>query len=402
MTYDQWQTHASTISDALITHRGGFSANDIAHFIWQLEKDGRSIEWILWDIAGQQGAEPGTPVVSVPPASVDLSSWPRRGATIAQSLLDTRWNYATFADHLGCIFSGRALTQVNVLSALWPDMAPHAQFPFRQRPDGKWDLEDLNPLFFDRLPRYVETMNARGVVVQLCFLELYSWSYRKQGVPFDKNLSPFRHNVNGIYWGGDTRADDDLTLTTKLPGPWLTWLIERVLEKVRGAGVAVVPFNEGPEKPVHFDIAATVKRVAPEVRVVVNRNEDTPGQYMNMDVGGRVDMIAFHGWDDLGFLRKDFPDEPSKRPRNFQQFFDRQSRDGRALNIDFARVICSSDGSRSSDDPVNTYNWPELLKVFRFVTEKGGSIEHQSRAKMTPGARLDTLELDFLTQMAAL
>lgn len=403
--YDQWQVWAPQIEAALLEHRGHATGGDFAHFLYNLDMEGRSLEWVLWDIAGRQGAEPGTtpqPPAPVPPSSVDLTSWPRRGATIAQSLLDTRWDYQRWADMLGGIFAGRGLTQVNILSALWPDAAPHMAHPFLQEPDGRWNLRARNPIFYERLGRYVEAMNRRGVVVQLCFLELYSWSYRKQNVPFNKALSPFRHNVNGVNWKGATRAEEDATLAI-LPDDFLVELIERVVGSVKGAGVAFLPGNEFPEKPVHFKIADVIKRTWSEARVITNRNEDTPGQYMNMRVGrGTIDMIAFHGWDDLGFLSKDFPSEPMTRPRTFNQFFQKRAQNGAVLPIDFTRVICSSDGSRTSDDPVNTYRWAELLDVFSFVAGKGGNIEHQSRAKMTPGARLEMVEAEFLAQMAAL
>ncbi len=339
---------------------------------------------------------------SVPPAGSDLTAWPRRGATIAASLLDTRWDIDVWAQILGDRFGGRGLTQVNVLSALWPEAAPHMQHPFVQEADGRWNLRKPNPRFYDRLSRYVEVMNRHGVVVQLCFLELYSWSMRKSNLPFDQNLSPFRHNVNGIRWGGPTREDDDRTLTS-LPDGFLVELVAKVVNHVKGAGVAVVPFNEGPEKDVHRKIAAIVKGIDPGMEVVTNRNEDTPGQYFNMQVGkSDIDLIAYHGWARMDFLDRDFDEEPGDRPRTFRQFFDKRASDGRVLDIDFSRVICSSDGSRSSADPVNTYDWPRLLDVFKFVAGKGGSCEHQSRAKLSSGARLDTVETAFLDDMARL
>jgi hypothetical protein len=334
----------------------------------------------------------------VPPASGDLTTWPRRGATIAASLIDTRWDYAEWAQMLGSVFGGRGLTQVNVLSAPWPEMEPYMQNPFVRHADGRWDIRTLNHLFYDRLCRYVEAMNQNGVLVQLCFLELYSWSGRKTGLPFDQNTTWARRNANNVVWGpGDETFDI-------LPDDFAMELVERVVSAVKGSGCAVVPGNEFPEKPVHQKIADIVKRIDPTMRVVTNRNEDTPGQYFNMKVGSSsIDNICYHGWDTLGFLDVDFPDEPPDRPRTFRQFFDKRAQNGASLNIDFTRTICSSDGSRLPDnDPVNTYDWPRLLEVFNFVAGKGGSIEHQSRAKMSPGARLDMVEMEFLQQIANL
>lgn len=407
VTYDQLingdDAYIKRIARAYEARHGHpMGETDLAHNVWRLLKEDWTIDAVLADIRGETLPPVPAPTTPVPPSSVDLTSWPRRGATIANSLLDTRWDAQQWADMLGGIFAGRAVTQVNVLSALWPDAAPHMQHPFVQEPDGRWNLRKMNPLFYSRLEQYVEAMNRRGVVVQLCFLELYSWSYRKSNVPFNKAHSPFRHNVNGVNWKGGTRAEEDATLAI-LPDAFLTELIQRVASAVKGAGVAFLPGNEFPEKPVHFKIADVIKGVWPDARVITNRNEDTPGQYMNMRVGqGTIDMIAYHGWDNMGFLAKDFPSEPMTRPRTFHQFFDKRAQSGAALPIDFARVICSSDGSRSSDDPVQTYRWEELLDVFAYVAAKGGTVEHQSRAKMTPGARLDMVETDFLRQIATL
>ena len=370
---------------------------DQAHNIWRLLIEGWTIEGVLYDILGTPVPPPAPSPPAPTPAPGDLRLWPRRGATIAQSLLDVRWDYEAWAKMLGDIFGRRGLTQVNILSAEWPDNAPHFERPFMKLPDGRFDLMSRNPRFFDRLARYVEAMNRNGVLVQLCFLELYSWSKRKKNLPFDQNLSPFRNNVNGVVWGP---GDETLDI---LPDAFVLELVDRVVRTVKGASVAFLPGNEFPEKPVHFKIAEAIKAVWPEAQVVTNRNEDTPGQYMNMHVGqGTIDRIAYHGWKNLSFLTKEYPDEPAKRPRTFKQFFDNKAQNGADLGIDYSRIICSSDGSRSSDDPTNTYDWSELLKVFKFVADKSGSIEHQSRAKMWAGASLDVVEVDFLKQMAAL
>ena len=74
--------------------------------------------------------QPGPPTPHPSPASGDLTSWPRRGATIAASLVDTRWDYVRWAEMLGSVFGGRGLTLVNVLSAPWPEMEPHMELPF--------------------------------------------------------------------------------------------------------------------------------------------------------------------------------------------------------------------------------------------------------------------------------
>ena len=177
------------------------------------------------------GDATGGGIGPLPPAAGSLTAWPRRGATIAASLIDTRWDYVRWAEMLGSIFGGRGLTQVNVLSAPWPEMEPFMAMPFVRAGDGRWDLRTPNPKFYDRLPRYVEAMNRHGVVVQLCFLELYSWSGRKTGLPFDQNTTWARRNVNGVTWGpGDETFDI-------LPDDFAVELVERVAGAVKGAGV---------------------------------------------------------------------------------------------------------------------------------------------------------------------
>lgn len=59
--YDQWQVWAKVIEAALVAHRGRVGPGDFAHFLHNLEFEGRSLEWVRWDIGGRAGAEPGIP-----------------------------------------------------------------------------------------------------------------------------------------------------------------------------------------------------------------------------------------------------------------------------------------------------------------------------------------------------
>src|SRR5688500_2539993 len=128
MTYDDWQLYAPQIEAALLAHRGSGHAGDFAHFLWAMDREGRSIEWIVWDIAGRVGPEPlavSTPEQEanhfpVPPSGIDLTSWSRRhGCSHAAGLLDSRWDYKAFAPLMAGIFGGKWQTRVNVLSASW-------------------------------------------------------------------------------------------------------------------------------------------------------------------------------------------------------------------------------------------------------------------------------------------
>ena len=403
MTYDELingdDAYAKQIERAYQeTHGRPPAITDIAHNIWRLLKEGWTIDAVIRDIRGVTPEPEPNPSFPVPPSGIDLTSWSRRhGCSHAAGLLDSRWDYKAFAPLMAGIFGGKWQTRVNVLSASWAESSPHFVWPFTKLPDGRFDLYRWNPAFFeDRLPRFIEWHNKYGGVPVLTFLELYSWSKRKNvSADHDQDKDWPRNNVNGLHW-----ERDDTTLY-RLPDAWLSELIWRVVTVAKNAGiVAVECANEFPEKPVHFKIAEIVKSINPDCRVQVNRNEDTPGQYMNMQVGqGLVDAIAFHGWKDRGFLTDDFPNEPAKRPRTFKQFFDNKAQDGRSLGVDYSRVVCSSDGSRASNDPIHTYDYLELLNVFKFVDSKGGSVEHQSRSKMTPGARVDMVETDFLRQL---
>lgn len=355
----------------------------------------------------------------VPPGPLDFTWGKRKGATWASSLLARPVDYRQWATILGKAFHHRFHTQVNVTSARWPSLDPVAIWPFQKvttgNDAGKFDLYAKNPEFWgDRLPRYLEAMNQQGGIVQFCLFDLYQFSDRKSGTP-DKNFSPVRYNVNGVYWPGD-----DTFLATKLPDAWLLWLTEELAKAIAGAHAGVVLFNEGPEKDIHESLARVVKQFAPNVWTITNRNEDTAGQYLNMHVGKPpIDMIAFHGWKSQAFLDKSWGG-PDEYPRTFRQFFNKKNDKGQTINVDFARVICSSDGSRQSSsaggndliDPAKPwhewriYNWPTLLKVFQYVLNKGGNVEHQSVLKMdrTDDVKFDltTAEVGFYDQMEAL
>lgn len=411
MTYHEWQDQGQAIAMLLDVHRGGWHLSDVLHFQYAMQVEQRSLDWIRWDISGRAGTEPtNTPPVT-PPANVNLTSFPRRGATIAAGLLLPDFDMAGWLAMLGNIFGSRAWTQFNVFSARWPGLE-RAVWPWLQRPDGKFDLYAKNPAFWnDKLPRTVELANRYSVLPQFCLVNLYQFSDRKPDTP-DKSLDPFRHNVNGVYW----RGDDDFLANELQNDPFLLWFCGELGAALRGSSAAIVPFNEGPEKDLHYAIADAIRTKWPDARMVYNRNDDTPGQYQNqLKRQPMGDMIAFHGWKDLGFLKESFaptarekkakgydPKKAAQRPWTFQEFFDNRHHNGNKGGYDFTRVVVSSDGSRISSDPVNTYNWPELLKVFQFCAKKGCTIEHQSRAKMTLGAPLSMVEVDFLKQIAAL
>lgn len=308
---------------------------------------------------------------SINPAT--LEGWPRCGMSIAgilvSSAADIPETVYRFAD------CGVQLSRVNLLSALWPQTDT---LPYRRRSDGLWDLYDWNPIYFDRLDDMVYRFNREGIVLQLTNYEEYSFSFRKAGP--QQIGTPWRNNVNGVYWPAD---DSTFQL---LPDEWSFRWFEKVKQHVDLTLNVFEIGNEFHEKALHERVAGRFSKID---QIQVNRNEDTPGQYANMMGKGYYDFIAFHG-DKLNKpldLYRIYPREPDYK--TFNRFFHDCPHDPR-------KITFSSDGARISDDPVNTYDWEQLrafFKEIRFV--RGCSIEHQSRAKMTPFPNHHMIEGDW-------
>lgn len=266
------------------------------------------------------------------------------------------------------------------------------RLPVVRTADGRFDLSTWNEDYWRHLRRYVDTLNARGVWPHLTFLELYSWSDRKASLPFvpDPNRGMFRFNVNGVKWGD---PDDDTFFS--LPDSWLNRFICRVVETLDGTAWAAEVGNEMPEKPMHFRIISQLRACGFRGLVTVNRNEDAPGQPWNMDVGGRVDAIAFHGKLSLDYLDELFPDEaPAGRPTTFRAMWGL---------VDPSRIILSSDGGGG-----NPALLPDLAAVALDTLRRGGSYEHQLALKRNRfygdgTLRMADLAIDaeFLRRLAA-
>lgn len=333
--------------------------------------------------------EPGG--VTPQPPNEDLLRWPRDGMSIAGLIVNSAANIpetvARFVD------AGVALTRVNLLSALWPGVDV---LPYRRRADGLWDLYDWNSQYFDRLFEVRERMNQAGIVVIWTHYELYSWSSRKAGP--QQIDTPWRHNINGVFW-----PPDDSTVTTLLPDPWSKDWFTKVVPLLGMPANGFEIGNEFPEKALHARTASFVRMRQPDAQICVNRNEDTPGQYLNMKIGqGVFDRISFHGRKlksirpqpgrPQGDLDLIYSDEPTYK--TFNQFFAKCPHDAK-------RIVFSSDGARTSDDPVNTYTWDELKDFFRDVRRRGCSIEHQSRAKMTPFPNHHMIEGEWFKSVIA-
>lgn len=342
-----------------------------------------------------------TPLPPLPPSpSIDagaLKKMPRVGLTIHQLLNDTRWDYRRFADTFGKHANGRGICTVNIFTAPFPHhgFLDNAIWPWAHAQDGRADLYALNERYIVRAMQIRDYLNAAGIVVQFCLLELYSWSDRKK-VDFDQNRAWPRYNTNMMRW-----AADDSTLIA-LPDRWLTDFLNWLVPALDGPGVLWKLGNEMPEKNLHKGLRNVILNVAPKARFTVNRNEDTPGQYDNMNIGSDYDFIEFHAWDNIHFAERKFPKEPIGRPLTFEQFFHKRDQMNRLLPIELHRVIASSDGCRKRGDagldPVNPYDWKALAEVAEYVLGNGASYEHQSRVKLAP-PNLANIEWDFYDRL---
>jgi len=307
-----------------------------------------------------------------------LRTWPRHGMSIAGILVSSAANIREtvkrFAD------CGVQTTRVNLLSALWPQTDT---LPFTRLSDGRWDLTQWNPRYFDRLADIGYQMNAAAIQVQWTNYELYSCSDRKPGP--QQNGTPWRNNVNGVYWPSDD------SLFQYLPDAWSKedWFPQ--VTPYLGLDVNTLEIgNEFPEKSLHERVAACFPDGA---LIQVNRNEDTPGQYANMKIGTNYDVIAFHGnkLKQVSDLNRVYPREPTYT--TFNEFFDHCRHDPN-------RIIFSSDGARVSTDPVNPYDWPRLRAFFREVEQiRKCSIEHQSRSKLSPFPNHEHIEADWFASV---
>jgi len=345
-------------------------------------------------LRAQLGLE-SAPAPSTPPAD----TWPRLGLSYYTSLTDPRLDLAGFAARLRD--AGADYTRVWLLDA-WAVSANggpgcyDGYLPWVRR-DGRFDLDQVDPWYLERLRAYVEAMNAVGVLPQLSGLELYSWSSRKAGMLWvpDANRGPFRLNHQGVRY-----AEDDALERIGQPSgadAFLGHCYQRVVETLAGTTYTVELANEMPEKPLHERLAVLWRTAGYLGSISVNRQDDTPGQFANMRIGrpGGYDRIAFHGKRDLSYLDEDFPREPEHR--TFRQFY--------LSRPDPTRIILSSDGCRKSTSVDDAYDYDALGAVFRDSRTRGFSVEHQSCLKLrgfTEG-RIDPndLEVDWMRSLTA-
>lgn len=178
--YDQWQAWAPQIEAALIEHRGHATGGDFAHFLYNLDMEGRSLEWVLWDIGGRQGDEPSA-TQSPAPAPQPEPNQPPMPPGMTPLL---RVEGKTFIDDTGKLFSWHGYSMflayrrflagddlrpdlrrlrthgVNVLRVFGP-------LPWAETPDYRQELFDT-----DRLGAFFALLQSEGFYcefVPICY-----------------------------------------------------------------------------------------------------------------------------------------------------------------------------------------------------------------------------------------
>jgi hypothetical protein len=258
--------------------------------------------------------------------------------------------------------------------------------PFKMRSDGVFDLYDWRADYFDRLTSLSKEANRRGILPVFSVKELYTWSERKGGTP-DKRLQPWQNNVNGLYWSD--RDSDAVWGIIATPGDWIWSFAEKFTEATEGQGctVAVETGNEMPEKALHARIYDAFRTAGFRGVIQINRQEDKPSMYANMiegvEAGGgdkrAYGALSWHTKSHMGYLDEVFNGEPDDRPSTFRQMWDHSYA---GPFYDPKRMVMSSDGCRSYNDRIDTYNWDELVPVALHAIEHGAAYEHQSCTKM--------------------
>lgn len=323
--------------------------------------------------------EPAPPPVADPPYRLPII-WPHVGLSHYQALGDPDFDWARFLGfgkahgvgyHRTWLIDAWATKDIGGLY--------DGFLPCRRRHDGLFDLFDWRADYFARLRWVTQQSNERGIFPLWTLLELYSWSTRKgtnPGVP-DVNRNLFRANVNGVRWG----VPDDLTFGAPpyegqgLPDEWLRAFTARVLESLSGTSYALLIGNEMPEKEMHWRIVDMLRDLGYDGEIVINRNEDGPGQPFNMQMvgagGSRYDRHEFHiGTADeshtAAYLDVEHPEEAAHgRPTTIRALLG---------SVDPSRIIVSSDGDGGRIVASQAALAREVLRL-------GASFERQSNLK---------------------
>lgn len=374
------------MADSLTSPNGRFTA--------ALHDDGN---FVLYDHGMPYWAT--NTVQPAPPVGPVTDTWPRFGASYYTSLTDPRLDLPAFFPRLkdaSCNYTRVWLIDAWAVSASGGQGCYDGWMPWDRATDGRFDLWRVSSRYLDRLRDYVERANAHGILPQLCGWELYSWSDRKQGMLWvpDANRGPFRHNLQGIYYADDTAFERIAQPTGEDAFLWKFYA--DVVHVLSGLEYAVELGNEMPEKALHQRLKLAWLQAGYTGSLSVNRQEDTPGQYANMQIGtaSGYDRIAFHGKRDLGYLDEVYDEEPVYK--TFRGFYN-------SLTYIPAAIILSSDGCRKSTNVDDAYDYMELGEVFKDGLARGFSAEHQSCCKLRgfQENRIDVndIEVDWLRSL---
>lgn len=395
INYDQWMEETKTIASTYYNTHGenlpGYT--DVGHILYR-----RAFEQNRWPTLDHAMAEwtgwVPTPGPTPGPSPEPIPQHPGISASFYTSLADPRLVAREFAKRLADL--GCTGTRVWLISAWSLDGGGPGEvagyIPWQKVPSGginnpQFDLWSLNPAYFDRLYWYVSFMNMAGIWPTLTGWELYSWSNRKKGMLWvpDARLGPFQNNIQGIDYSGDEAFE---VIGTGGQHGFLENFYAEVVSTLEGLNYKVEIGNEMPEKGLHERLRNAWRRVGFAGHIQVNRQDDTPGQYDNMQIGSNYDLIAFHGKRDLGYLGERYEDEPAYK--TFEDFYLKGS-------YDPSRITLSSDGCRKTTTVSDAYDYPRLLEVARDGLSRGFGYEHQLALKLrtfTEG-RLDLNDLKY-------
>jgi hypothetical protein len=308
------------------------------------------------------------------PAPADV--WPRIGLSYYTSLTDPRCPPKEFAKRLAD--AGANYTRVWLLDA-WALGPSHGTgcydgyMPWVRDTYGTFDLDQVSQPYLDRLHEYVEVMNAYGVLPQLSGLDLYTWSDRKKSMLWvpDPARCYFQRNKQGLNYSDDS-AFDRIGLRTGSDA-CLGQFYQRCVNTLQDLAYTVEIANEMPQKELHYRLRDAWRAAGYSGSFSVNRNEDTPGQYVNMRIGDQFDRIAYHGKGTIDYLDDIHSDEPDYP--TFRSWFE-------SPKCNPKRMIFSSDGCRKSTNVDDAYDYRALGEVFKDALNRWCTIEHQSCMKL--------------------
>lgn len=316
---------------------------------------------------------PPPPDPTPPPITRPAVTWPAVGASYYTCPTDPDCDLTAYATFLAAVDVD--FTQGWLLDA-WAigqrDSAGNflrGQYdgflPWIRGPDGRFDLTQFDPRYFARIRAFTDTLNSVGLWVEWSIYELYTWSERKAGLPFvpNQDLQPLRNNVNNVSYG----HPDDPTFFA-IPDAVMKSFACKVIDTLQGTSYVLKTGNEFPEKAAHFRLAEHLRSCGFTGDLIVNRQEDTPGQYWNMDIGGVFQRLELHGRLNIRYLDEEFPEEAhAGRPTTFRAMWPL---------VDASRVLLSSDGGGG-----NPALHDDLLVVFRDARHRGASVELQLALK---------------------